>query len=94
MPTAMFTLATLLLVFGGTALVARLKGTLGHVARTFRRLLDEPGSTTTWMASFTPALASLGVFFSAALQLAHPGSRWARWFYSDQKLARAHELHD
>lgn len=94
MQAALFTLAILLLVFAGTALVARLKGTLGLVALTFRRLLDEPGSPTTGMASFTPALGALGVFFSAALQLAHPNSRWARWFYSDQKLARAHELHD
>ena len=93
MQAALFILIVLGLVFGGTALVAWLKGTLSLVRFTFRRLLDSPGSPRAWMASFEPALSIIGVFFSAAVQLAHPDSRWARWFYSDEKAARARKRH-
>lgn len=31
------------------------------------------------------------VWWIASLRLARPNSRWARWFYSDRKLARARE---
>lgn len=69
--------------------VAWLKGNLSLVGRTFRELGRHAGEPWTWAAFLEPGYTIPVVFLSAALGLARPDSRWARWFYGERRMAEA-----
>ena len=76
------------------ALVAWLKGTLSLVGQTFREAGHQAGEPWTVGLIIEPALSVPTVFAVAAVGLARPDSRWARWFYGDAKTARSRERFD
>ena len=81
----------LVAVMSVVAIVAGLKGTLRFVRELSRATWERRGEQWVQYALLEPILFLPFAFFAAAIQLAHPGSRWARWFYSDERLRRARE---
>jgi hypothetical protein len=73
------------------AAIAWLKGTLRSVGEVFRSAAHQAGEPWTLGVLIEPALSVPAVFAIAAAGLAHPESRWARWFYSEHRLARARQ---
>lgn len=71
--------------------IAWLKGAFALVAMTYRRLAHEAGTPWTLGVAAEPVIAAVVVFFVGAVGLAHPDSRWARWFYDNERVAAARE---
>ena len=76
-------------VLSAVGIVAWLKGTLRFVRELSRATWARRGEPWVQYALLEPVLFLPFAFLAAALQLAHPESRWARWFYSDERLRRA-----
>jgi hypothetical protein len=72
-------------------MIAWLKGAFGLAAAMARKFAHEFGESWTLASSGEPFVAIVVVFATAAFGLAHPLSRWARWFYGDDRLAEARE---
>lgn len=75
----------------GLVLVAWLKGAFGLAGAIARKFSHELGEPWTLGALAEPFGAVIVVFFVAAFGLARPESRWARWFYGHNRMARARE---
>jgi hypothetical protein len=89
-----FVLGGLALSLVVAAVTAWLKGTLHLVGDVFRNAGHQAGETWTLGIIVEPALSVPAVFVIAAIGLAHPDSRWARWFYGEHRLARAQQRFD
>ena len=78
-------------VLVGLGLVVWLKGTLSFLRDLSRATWERRGEPWVQYALVEPILFLPFAFVAAAFRLAHPDSRWARWFYSDRKaeMARA-----
>lgn len=70
-------------------LVIWLKGTLSFVRELSRSTWERRGEQWVQYALLEPFLFPPFAFVAAAFRLAHPESRWARWFYSDRRRIAA-----
>ncbi|MDJ0960643.1 MAG: hypothetical protein QNJ88_08295 [Acidimicrobiia bacterium] len=74
-------------------LVAWLKGAFQIAFRLLRELTQrfshEGGEPWTIAVAAEPFVAPFAAFFAAAFGVAHPASRWARWFYGERRMAEA-----
>jgi hypothetical protein len=75
----------------GLVSIAWLKGAFGVAGAIARKFAHEAGESWTLGAFAEPFGAVVVVFFVAAFGLAHPESRWARWFYGHKRMVRARE---
>lgn len=83
-------IAAVVAISGG---VAWLKGNLGIIGAMFAEFGRHAGEPWTWVAFIEPLWTIPVVFATAALGLAQPDSRWARLFYGETRLKRAHQRH-
>lgn len=91
MTQTLLVLLALAALIAGLILIAWLKGTIGLASPRSRELLVLAG-VPEWWYILGPFGAPLLVL-AAALMIATPDARWARFFYGERKMHRAVEVH-